>query len=586
MAVKPQGHDDRRRWTIDRRVTTRLLDELPDAVIVLDLEGRLVWANRSAERLFGQSAGDWIGHSTLEFVHPEDLELVLRSLVSVQNKEIGTLIEVRLRGTGGWRLVELIGAPVEWLKEGAVLFSLRDITERRRFEVAHNEEARLRAVLQNAATVTILVSSEGIIESVSGALNRILGHDPEFVEGQLLADLVSEADRPTFLAALERASQGSSTASPVTVTVRLLRFGGNGVVPFELVFINLIEDPTVGGFVVSAHDVTNQVAAEFELRKTLALLTATLDSSSDGILVVDTTGRMTTFNRRLADMWQLPDSILRNRDIAAANAFVLGQLVRPEVFLARIRELSADPEAEGKDILELKDGRVFERHVTPQRVDDDVIGRVFSFRDVTERKRFEEDLSYQAFHDSLTGLANKALFLERLQLAADRIQRNHGHLAILFLDLDDFKTVNDSLGHSAGDVLLKTTAEVLVGCLRNVDSAARFGGDEFAVLIEDVEQTGDVLTLARRILAAFRTPLNIGSHEVSVTVSIGIAFDASGLVGDEILRNADLAMYAAKERGKDRYAEFEDEMRTASGSQGRRSPAQNLTSRLARRAGT
>ena len=232
---------------------------------------------------------------------------------------------------------------------------------------------------------------------------------------------------------------------------------------------------------VSAHDVTDQVAAEFELRKTLALLTATLDSSSDGILVVDTTGRMTTFNRRLADMWQLPDSILRDRDIAAANAFVLGQLVRPEVFLARIRELSADPEAEGKDILELKDGRVFERHLTPQRVDNDIIGRVFSFRDVTERRRFEEDLSYQAFHDSLTGLPNKALFLERLQLAADRIQRNHGRLAILFLDLDDFKTVNDSLGHSAGDVLLKTTAEVLVGCLRNVDSAARFGGGEFAV---------------------------------------------------------------------------------------------------------
>jgi len=481
MAGKPLEHSYGRRWAIDRRSTTRLLDELPDAVIVLDLEGRLVWANRSAERLFGQSAGDWIGHSTLEFVHPEDLELVLRSLVSVQNKEVGGLIEVRLRSTAGWRLVELIGAPVEWLKEGAVLFSLRDITERRRFELGHNEEARLSSVLQNAATVTLLVSPTGLIESVSGALNRILGHDPEFVEGRLLSDLVSEPDRPSFLEAFDRASQGSSTASPVIVTVRLLRFGDNGEVPFELVFINLIEDPTVGGFVVSAHDVTDQVAAEFELRKTLALLTATLDSSSDGILVVDTTGRMTTFNRRLADMWQLPDSILRDRDIAAANAFVLGQLVRPEVFLARIRELSADPEAEGKDILELKDGRVFERHLTPQRVDNDIIGRVFSFRDVTERRRFEEDLSYQAFHDSLTGLPNKALFLERLQLAADRIQRNHGRLAILFLDLDDFKTVNDSLGHSAGDVLLKTTAEVLVGCLRNVDSAARFGGDEFAV---------------------------------------------------------------------------------------------------------
>lgn len=147
-----------------------LLGELPDAVIVLDASGRLQWGNRVAERLFDRRLQDSIGLSGLDLVHPDDLELVLRSLASVQSKEIGTLIEVRVKTGTGWRLVEVIGAPVPWLKDRAVLFSLRDLTERRRFELARNEEARFRSLLQNAAAVTLLLSPAGLIESVSGAL--------------------------------------------------------------------------------------------------------------------------------------------------------------------------------------------------------------------------------------------------------------------------------------------------------------------------------------------------------------------------------------------------------------------------------
>jgi diguanylate cyclase (GGDEF)-like protein/PAS domain S-box-containing protein len=482
-------------------------------------------------------------------------------LVSIQEKEVGSAIEVRVRASVGWRLVEVVGAPVPWFDEGAVLLCLRDVTDRRRFELAHGEEARFRSIVQNSAAVTMLVSPQGRVESVSGALTRLLGHDPELVEQRPLADLVREQDRPRLAASIEQALFGASATSPVTVELGLLRHTGRESVPFEVTIVNLLEDPTVGGFVISAHDITDRSIAEHRLREALSLLTATLDSTADGILVVDGGGRITSFNRRFSEMWRLPESLLETRDDSAVLAFVLDQLDKPEIFLTKVEELYSQPETESDDIIEFKDGSVFERHSRPQRVDGTVVGRVWSFRDVTDRKRLEDELSYQAFHDSLTGLANKALFQDRLQHAAARIERTGGHLAVLFIDLDNFKTVNDSLGHAAGDEMLSRVAEVLVGCLRKVDTAARLGGDEFAVLVEDIGDRGDAVKLAERILTALRQPVTAGGKDVSATVSIGITFDTPGITSDQLLRNADLAMYTAKERGKNRFEEFQSEMR-------------------------
>jgi len=441
-----------------------------------------------------------------------------------------------------------------------VLLAIRDLTERRRFELVRDQEAGFRSLVQNAAAVTMLVSPDGLIESASGSLTRLLGHDPELVERRPLADLALEADRSALLGALERASRGASAANPVTVEVRLLRAGRDESIPFELTIVNLVDDPTVGGFVVSAHDISARALAERELRNALSLLTATLESTADGILVVDTDGRITSVNSRFAQMWHLPASVLDSRDDGAAIAFVLDQLTDPEAFQAKVEELYALPEAESHDTLEFKDGRVFERYSKPQRVDGAVVGRVWSFRDVTERKRLEQRLSHQAFHDALTGLANKALFRDRLQHALARMDRSHGHLAVLFLDLDNFKTVNDSLGHSAGDDLLRSVAELLVGCVRIADTAARLGGDEFAVLVEDIETRADALALAERVLEVLRRPVRVGAKDVAATASIGITFDVPGVSADQLLSNADLAMYRAKERGKNRYEEFEDDM--------------------------
>jgi len=545
---------------VDDDVLTKLLGELPDAVVIVDSACTLRWANKTSEKLFQRSMAESVGMSGLDLVHPEDLELVLRSLVSIQGKDVGSTIEVRVDTASGWRLVEVLGVPISWFEEGAVLISLRDATDRRRFELASSEEARFRSLVQNSAAVTMLVSPTGVVESVSGALTRLLGHDPELVEQRPLADLVEEAERPSLESALQLATLGASAANPVILELPLLHFPGDRTVPFELAIVNLVDDPTVGGFVISAHDITSRSVAELRLRNALSLLTATLDSTADGILVVDLHGKITSFNHRLIELWQLPEELLQGETEREAIAAAAEQLSMPEAFLSKIEELYSQPEAESSDIIEFKDGRVLERHSRPQRVDGMVVGRVWSFSDVTDRKRLEKELSYQAFHDALTGLANKALFEDRLQHAAARLERTNAHLAVLFIDIDNFKTVNDSLGHAAGDEMLRRVAEVVVGCLRKVDTAARLGGDEFAVLVEDVGDRQDALNLAERILTALRDPVSVANKDISVTVSIGVTFDTPGITSDQLLRNADMAMYKAKERGKNRFQEFQSDM--------------------------
>jgi len=369
-----------------------LAEELPDAVIVLDGSGRVEWGNRAAERLFGRSLDDSIGLPALDLVHPDDLELVLRSFSSVQNKEVGTLIEVRAKAGTGWRLLEIIGTPIDWSGEAAVLFCLRDLTERRRFEVARDEVSRFRSLVQNAAALTLLVSPAGFLESASGALSRLLGHDPERVEQRPLAELVREVDRPVLLAALELAAKGAPASNPVKVNVRLLRHASEEAVPFELSIVNLLNDPTVGGFVISAHDTTARSAAELERDATLSLLTATLDATADGIVVVDLEGRITSFNCRVAEMWRLPAAVLDTRDARLAREFVSDQLADPAAFAARLAKVHADPELDSSDVLEFADGRVFERHSRPQRLGGEIVGRVWSFRDVTESRRAEAEL--------------------------------------------------------------------------------------------------------------------------------------------------------------------------------------------------
>jgi diguanylate cyclase (GGDEF)-like protein/PAS domain S-box-containing protein len=204
--------------------------------------------------------------------------------------------------------------------------------------------------------------------------------------------------------------------------------------------------------------------------------------------------------------------------------------------------------------------RHLEAHVTDLRADRQIRGVVFNARDITERVRLEEQLTRQAFHDGLTGMANRALFRDRLDQALARSERSLSVLAVLLIDLDGFKQVNDSLGHDAGDQLLKVVAERFDAELRPSDTLARLGGDEFAVLVDGVHESHAV-ALAKRLLSALAEPAWIAGRELSVGASIGVALHAGGQGrSEDLLRHADVAMYAAKESGRGRFELFHYDM--------------------------
>jgi diguanylate cyclase (GGDEF)-like protein/PAS domain S-box-containing protein len=183
---------------------------------------------------------------------------------------------------------------------------------------------------------------------------------------------------------------------------------------------------------------------------------------------------------------------------------------------------------------------------------------IFQIQDITDRKRAERQLLHDAFHDALTGLPNRALFMDHVKMAIQRTRRNGDRLfAALFLDLDRFKIINDSLGHMVGDQLLVGIARRLETCLRPGDTVARLGGDEFTILLEDLSGAGDAIEVARRVQDAVSQPFNIGGHEVFTTASIGIALSTIGYEqAEDLLRDADTAMYRAKTQGKKQHVVF------------------------------
>ena len=206
--------------------------------------------------------------------------------------------------------------------------------------------------------------------------------------------------------------------------------------------------------------------------------------------------------------------------------------------------------------------RQFEILHTNLLADEHVQGIVLNARDISERKAFEEQLAHQAFHDPVTNLPNRALFVERVRHAIGRARREQRELGVIFLDIDDFKTINDSLGHGAGDAALIDVAKRLSASIRTSDTAARFGGDEFVVLLEDLDSTQTAVDVAERVLEDLRRPLMVAGKELVVRGSIGISIleGTSAAGADELIRDADAAMYIAKRDGKGGYRLFEPEM--------------------------
>jgi diguanylate cyclase (GGDEF)-like protein/PAS domain S-box-containing protein len=289
------------------------------------------------------------------------------------------------------------------------------------------------------------------------------------------------------------------------------------------------------------------------------VLTSLIKNASDVIMITDAAGQLhfasPAAERALA---------IHPDDLAGRNLFDLwadGDRERLAAFLAEVAATRGRVIGPIELVVESGDRRSTLECVGSNLMDDPAVaGLALNFRDVSERKALEEQLRKLAFHDPLTLLANRSLFWNRVEHALALAHRSQQHVAVMFLDLDNFKNVNDSLGHDAGDRLLQAAAQRLVKSTRPSDTVARLGGDEFAILLEGIRSETDVERIATPITAAFNGPLLLDGREIDTSASIGVACSRPGDDAEQLLRNADIAMYSAKAAGKARFVLFQPHM--------------------------
>lgn len=285
------------------------------------------------------------------------------------------------------------------------------------------------------------------------------------------------------------------------------------------------------------------------LQQSLTLLRATLESSTSGILVTDLDQKIIDYNSAFLKIFS---SITVRK-----NAFVhdlTAALENPDQFLNLIDKIKVHPHILEHAIFKLNKTLIVECSAAPYNLQGQIIGYVWNFHDITKQTHLQEKLFQQALHDPLTQLPNRILLQDRLDAAIHNAKRNGTLLAVLFLDLDRFKLINDSFSHYIGDELLKAVTLRIKGNLREQDTLARLGGDELVILIPDLKKENYAITVAQKIVHAFNTPFQISAHSVSISTSIGISlYPQDGNTPEELIKKSDLAMYQAKKQGGNQF---------------------------------
>jgi len=529
-----------------------------------DVDGRILDINRAFQTMLGYSADEMRQMNVRQLTHPDDAASVWELYQElIEGKRDSFRTEKRyFRKDGGTIWCHLTVSLIR-NAEGFPQFQiamLENITERKRAEERlQQSEGRFGSLIRNALDIITILDADGTIRYESPAVERIFGYQPEELVGSNAFDLVHPDELPSTYAAFLEA-----LADPTLTPIFEFRFRhkDGSWRWLEATGTNLLADPAVGGFVVNSHDVTGRKAVDDALRQREASLAEAQQLAhigswewniasnhvtwSDGLYRIVGTTR-----EEFVPSYEGYLAYVHPEDRSRVHGIIGQALVNRNDFEFEHRMVGTDGAvsticAKGVAILDPK-GQVMGYRGTDQ--------------DISDRKRLEEGLRYQAFHDSLTDLPNRPGFIHRLEEALLAARNTHQMVAVLFLDLDRFKVVNDTLGHMSGDQVLVAVGERLTALLRDVDTLARFGGDEFAVLLTGKMAADEVERVAYRILDAFDFPFVVGGSELFITGSIGIAFSSSALSGAmDLLQAADVAMYHAKATGPGGYAVFDPGM--------------------------
>lgn len=527
-------------------------------VVVIDRHGRIRSAGPSVERVLALYPSGLVGSAVDALVDPHDRQRFADALGRLRQDEAA---DVRL----ALRLLDRAGRPI-WV-DASVQQMGSDVVLSARPYLPRSADAypaakgsadtdRYHALVQNSADILIVVDPDGTVRFANPSMVRTLGLAPDELVGTQLLEILHPEDHEVVTQAMIGVLETPAQPHPVEMRAR----HDDGTYRWiEGSIQNLIDHPDVGGILGNGRDVTDRRLAEEALRASEERFRSLAASSPSAIFELDASGRVTYANDRWAD-------IAGEEPVLHTPAWTV---VHPDDFDELERSWQAHGARDGLEVqlrIRRPDGTHRWVQVRTQPVHAEgggVEGHVGTIHDVTDIQRYQEELARQALHDPLTGLPNRVLLLDRLDHALHRAIAGSSQLALLFVDLDRFKVVNDSLGHQVGDELLMTVAKRLVHTVRPGDLVTRFGGDEFVILCEDVAGHDDVVALASRLRAAVGGVAELGDSQVHVSVSIGVVLSDGQNEPGDLLRDADAAMYAAKSRGRDRSEVFDHALRQA-----------------------
>ncbi len=472
---------------------------------------------------------------------------------------IGHIIVPGLSGLQSQIVAILVCASVVFLLTFGLLKP--DVTERRRTEeMLQHSETKYRVLFEDSADATWLMDEKGFLDCNSAAL-QMFG----YATG---TPMLHPAD-------ISPPSQPDGTNSRTAAERKIAAAFLNGNERFEwlhqrkngstfpaevcLTALTLSGRPRL---LATVRDITERKLADDALLLKTAMLEAQAETTIDGILVVDESDHIVLANKQFGLDFGIPQEVLSTGDDLIVRKHFTDQVEAPDAFVKRVNYLNSHRSEKSRDELRFKSGKIFDRYSAPL-VDSKgrYRGRIWYFRDITDRKVAEERIQFLAYYDALTGLPNRTLLQDRLAKALAGASRRNDKVALLFLDLDGFKIINDSLGHSVGDLLLKQIAGRLKRFSRDQDTVARLGGDEFLIVLSDVKDIPDAAVAAERLMDAMAGGFVVQGHPLSVSCSLGISiFPEHGVDGETLIKHADAAMYSAKDNGRNNIQLFTDQM--------------------------
>jgi diguanylate cyclase (GGDEF)-like protein/PAS domain S-box-containing protein/hemerythrin-like metal-binding protein len=563
IAIK---HDvtEKREHEKSQALLAAIVESSEDAMVVTTPAGVILTWNRGANSLFGYSPDEAVGMDLSMFLAPERLsELAYLTGQISQGNTISQYESQCLRKDGCAIHVSFSAAPIRNPAGEVVAMSavLRDISERRRAaEAQQDSKNRYRVLFEDSGDASWLIDEQGVLDCNSAA-RQMFGYsaDAPMFHPYVMSPPNQPDGTPSRPAAQQRIASALLNGKERFEWLHQRKSGE--VFPAEVCLTAL----TLSGrsvLLATVRDITERKHAEEALLFKTALLEAQAESTIDGILVVDEFDRILLVNKQFGLHFEIPEELLSKRDDAALREYTSGKVEDPDAFIARISYLNSNRAEKSNDELRLKNGKIFDRYSAPLfDAKGQYRGRIWYHRDITERKAAEERIQFLAYHDALTELPHRTLLHNRLDSALTDARRRGEKIALMYLDLDEFKSINDSFGHLFGDILLKDVAKRIKHCGREQDMVARVGGDEFLILLGGAKDPADAAIAVQRIMAALNEGFVIQGQLLNVSCSVGISmFPEHGADSETLIKNADSAMYSAKAEGRNRMRFFTDEM--------------------------